>query len=72
MFSDIPFSFLAWRSQIEREKLEAEDVSTRLREERDKLDRSSSSYEHDNQELQRTIQALQQQIAETEHSHAQK
>lgn len=72
MFNDTPFSFLAWRSQIEREKLEAEDVSTRLREERDKLDRSSSSYEHDNQELQRTIQALQQQIAETEHSHAQK
>lgn len=71
MFSDIPL-FLAWRSQIEREKLEAEEVSTRLREERDKLDRSSSSYEHDNQELQRTIQALQQQIAETEHSHAQK
>lgn len=70
MFS-IPF-FLAWRSQIEREKLEAEEVSTRLRDERDKLDRSSSSYEHENQELQRTIQLLQQQIAETEHSHAQK
>lgn len=67
----IPFLF-AWRSQIEREKLEAEEVSTRLRDERDKLDRSSSSYEHDNQELQRTIQALQQQIAETEHAHAQK
>lgn len=66
-----PF-FLAWRSQIEREKLEAEEVSTRLRDERDKLDRSSSSYEHENQELQRTIQVMQQQIAETEHAHAQK
>jgi len=47
-------------------------VGSRLREERDKLDRSSTSYEHENQELQRTIQALQQQIADTEHVHAQK
>ena len=47
-------------------------MSSRLRDERDKLDRSSSSYEHDNQELQRTIQALQHQVAETEHAHAQK
>lgn len=60
------------RPQIEREKLEAEDVGSRLRDERDKLERSSSSYENDNQELQRTIQALQQQIADTEHGHAQK
>ena len=47
-------------------------MSTRLRDERDKLDRSSTSYEHESQELQRTIQALQQQIADSEHKHAQK
>ena len=64
--------FLSWRWQIEREKLEAEEVGARLRDERDKLDRTSSSYEQDNQELQRTVHALQQQIADTEHAHAQK
>jgi len=47
-------------------------VGARLRDERDKLDRTSSSYEQDNQELQRTVHALQQQIADTEHAHAQK
>ena len=64
--------FLSWRWQIEREKLEAEEVGARLRDERDKLDRTSSSYEQDNQELQRTVHALQQQIADAEHAHAQK
>lgn len=63
---------LCYCRQIEREKLEAEEVGVRLRDERDKLDRSSTSYEHENQELQRTIQGLQQQLADTEHTHAQK
>ena len=59
-------------AQIEREKLETEEVSGRLREERDRLDRSTVSIEQDNNELQKQVQNMQHAMAEMEHGHAKK
>lgn len=58
--------------QIEREKLEGDEVNSRLREDRERLDRSTASYEQENQELQRQLHMVNQQLADTEQEHARK
>lgn len=47
-------------------------MTSRLRDERERLDRSAASYEQENNELQRQLQSSTQQLAEVEQDHARK
>jgi rootletin len=58
--------------QIEREKLESDEINSRLRDDRERLDRSAASFEQESNDLQRQLQSTNQQLGEAEQGHARK